>query len=285
MISVRQVHPHIGAEIEGVDLSRSLDGATFAAVRDAFNQHSVLVFRNQQLTDAEQVAFSERFGELEKTSFAVGADDRFVYKLSKIDDAGDVLVEGSEKRNFLIINRRWHSDSSFRPIPAMASILSGREIPAQDAGDTNFASMRVGYETLPESRRAAIEGLVAYHHFAYSVGLFDNTGVTEEELAALPPVPHPVIRSHPGTGKLSLYVSGHIERIEGMAVEEGRKLAEELVEWCTRPGFVYQHEWRQHDLVMWDNRCALHCVTDIPTHGRRIMHRTTVAGDGPVELA
>ena len=280
MISVRQVHPHIGAEIEGVDLSRSLDGATFAAVRDAFNQHSVLVFRNQQLTDAEQVAFSERFGELEKTSFAVGADDRFVYKLSKIDDAGDVLVEGSEKRNFLIINRRWHSDSSFRPIPAMASILSGREIPAQDAGDTNFASMRVGYETLPESRRAAIEGLVAYHHFAYSVGLFDNTGVTEEELAALPPVPHPVIRSHPGTGKLSLYVSGHIERIEGMPWKRAANWPKSWSSGVRGPDLSTSTNGGNTIWSCGITAAALHCVTDIPTHGRRIMHRTTVAGDG-----
>ena len=279
------MHPHIGAEIEGVDLSKSLDNATFTSILDAFNQHSVLVFRNQQLTDAEQVAFSERFGELEKTSFVIGADNPFVYKLSNIDDAGNVLVEGSEKRNFLLVNRRWHTDSSFRPIPAMASILSGREIPAYDAGDTGFASLRIGYETLPELRRAAIAGLVAYHHFAYSVGLFGKTGVTEEELAVLPPVPHPLVRTHPGTGKPSLYVSGHIERIEGLAVEEGRGLAEDLVAWCTRPEYVYQHAWRQHDLVMWDNRCAMHRVTHIPTHERRIMHRTTVAGEGPVELA
>lgn len=283
MITVRQVHPHIGAEIEGLDLSRPLDDASCATILDAFNQHSVLIFRDQELTDAEQVAFSERFGELEKTSFGIGADNPFVYQLSNIDDAGNLLVEGDEKRNFLLVNGRWHTDSSFRSVPAMASILSGREIPAQDAGDTGFASMRVGYETLSQSRRAAIADLVACHHYAYSVGLFGDTGVTEEELAALPPVRHPVIRTHPGTGTPNLYVSGHIERIETMAVEEGRRLAEELIEWCTRPEFVYQHEWRQHDLVMWDNRCALHCVTHIPTHARRIMHRTTVAGEGPVE--
>ncbi len=284
VITVRQVHPHIGAQIEGVDLSQPLDDATFATVLDAFNQHSVLVFRNQRLSDAEQVAFSERFGELEKTSFSIGADNPFVYKLSNIDDAGNVLKDGSEKRNFLLVNGRWHTDSSFRSVPAMASILSGREIPARDAGDTCFASMRVGYETLPESRRAEIEGSVGYHHYAYSVGLFGRTGVTEEELAALPPVPHPLVRTHPGTGKTSLYVSGHIVRVEGLDGGAGRRLAEDLVEWCTRPAYVYRHEWHQHDLIMWDNRCALHRVTHIPAHARRIMHRTTVAGEGPVEL-
>ena len=280
---IRQLHRHIGAEIEGVDVSRPIDDATFDAILDAFNRYSVLVFRNQRLNDAEQVTFSERFGALEKTSFAVGADNPYVYKLSNIDDAGKLVKEGSDKRNFLLVNGRWHTDSSFRPIPAMASILSGREIPEHESGDTCFASMRVGYETLPESRRAEITGLVAYHHYGYSVGLFGNTGVTSEELAALPPVPHPMIRTHPGTGILSLYVSGHIEWIEGMAAEEGRRLAEDLIAWCTRPEYVYQHQWRQHDLIMWDNRCALHRVTHVPTTERRIAHRTTVAGEGPVE--
>lgn len=283
MITVCPVHAHIGAEIKGIDLTQPLDEQAFSVVLDAFNKHSVLVFRNQPLDDLEQVEFSQRFGTLEKTSFGTAAGSEFIYKLSNIDDKGKILKEGSTKRNFLLVNGRWHTDSSFRKTPAMASILSGREVPEGEPGDTGFASMRVGYETLPESRRKELAQMVAYHHYAYSVGLFGRTGVTDQELAALPPVSHPLVRIHPGTGKPSLYVSGHIERIEGMPTEAGRRLAEELLEWCTRSGYVYRHVWQQHDLVVWDNRCALHRVTHIPKTERRIMHRTTVAGEGPVE--
>ena len=283
MITVCPVHPHIGAEIKGISLSRPLDEEEFSVILNAFNKYSVLVFRNQPLDDLEQVAFSKRFGALEKTSFQNAAGSEFVYKLSNIDDKDEVLKEGSEKRNFLLVNGRWHTDSSFRKIPAMASILSGREVPEREPGDTAFASMRVGYDTLPESRRNELAQMVAYHHYAYSVGLFGRTGVTERELAALPPISHPLVRIHPGTGKPGLYVSGHIERIEGMTTEASRELAEELIDWCTRGGYVYRHIWKQHDLVMWDNRCALHCVMHIPKTERRIMHRTTVAGEGPIE--
>ena len=142
--------------------------------------------------------------------------------------------------------------------------------------------MRVGYETLPDEKKEALEGLVAVHDYAYSLGLFGKGLIPRSEMESVPPVRHPLVRIHPPTGLRSLFVSGHVERIEGMPVEEGRALVAELIEWCTRPEYVYRHRWRQYDLVMWDNRCALHRATVIPTTEPRLMHRATIAGEGPV---
>ncbi|MEM7542453.1 MAG: TauD/TfdA family dioxygenase [Pseudomonadota bacterium] len=281
-MQVTPLHPHIGAEITDIDLARELDEDTFAGILAAFNRYSVLAFPDQPIDDDQQVRFSARFGKLEKTSFAVGANNPYIYQLSNIDDAGKVLPPDSSKRNFLLVNARWHTDSSFREIPALASILSARLIPAKEGGNTEFASMRVGYQTLPQDRRDQLKGLIGIHHYAYSVGLFGETGVTQKELDALPPASHPLVRTHPGSGEPSLYVSGHIRMIEGLPEKEGRELAEELVSWCTREEFVYRHVWRPNEIVMWDNRCALHRVAHVPLTERRIMHRTTVAGDGPV---
>ena len=281
-ITVSRLHPHIGAEITGVDLRQPLDETGFDIIREAWNRHSVLVLRDQRIDDEQQVEFARRFGALEGTTFTVAADNPYIYKLSNVDDAGNVLPTGSRKRLFLDVNARWHTDSSFRPIPAMGSILSGRKVPEKEHGDTAFASMRVGYETLPEEKKRALEGLVAVHDYAYSVSLFDDGLIPQNEIDSVPPVRHPLVRTHPPTGLESLFVSGHIERIEGMPVEEGRALVAELIEWCTRPEYVYRHRWSQYDLVMWDNRCTLHRATAIPTTEPRLMHRATIAGEGPV---
>ena len=280
-LEIRKVHPHIGAEVSGVDLATPLPDDVFAQIRDAFHEHSVLVFRGQSITDEQQVAFSARFGELERTSFAIAADNPHIYELSNIDGDGNVLAPDSEKHTFLRVNSRWHTDSSYRAIPAMASALSAREIPATEPGDTEFASMRIGWETLPEDKRAAIEGLTALHSYAYTLSHFGEHGVKKNELDELPSAEHPIVRSDHPSGRKTLFVSGHMECVVGMAPEAGRALKHELFDWCTRPGYVYRHQWRRYDLVLWDNRCALHRATNIPTRERRLMHRTTVAGVGP----
>ena len=281
-ITVSKLHPHIGAEITGVDLRHPLDEMSFEIIREAWNQHSVLVLRDQRIDDERQVEFASRFGALEETTFTVAADNPYIYKLSNVDDEGNVLPVGSKKRLFLDVNARWHTDSSFRPIPAMGSILSARKVPAREHGDTAFASMRVGWEALSDERKRALEGLVAVHDYSYSVGLFGDKLIPKSEMDSVPPVRHPLVRTHPPTGLRSLFVSGHIERIEGMPVEEGRALVAYLIEWCTRPEYVYRHRWRQYDLVMWDNRCALHRATVISATEPRLMHRATIAGEGPV---
>ncbi|MFT4564420.1 MAG: alpha-ketoglutarate-dependent 2,4-dichlorophenoxyacetate dioxygenase, partial [Gammaproteobacteria bacterium] len=238
---------------------------------------------DQAIDDDQQVAFSQRFHELEKISFSVAAQNPYVYELSNVDERGIILKAHAKKRTFLNVNARWHTDSSFKPIPAMASILSGREIPTHERADTDFASMRVGYEELPVERRDALRGLKAVHNYAYSLKRTGDGNVPQTELDALPPSTHPILRIHPGSGKPSLFVSGHIESIQGMPTEVGRQLAEELIDWCTRPAFVYSHEWMTNDLVMWDNRCTLHRATVVPENEIRRAHRTTVMGEGAVE--
>lgn len=281
-LEIRKVHPHIGAEVSGVDLKVPLDDDVFARIRDAFNEHSVLVFRDQDINDQQQAEFSARFGELERTSFAVASDNPYIYKMSNVDAHGNVLPPDNEKRTFLVVNQRWHTDSSYRAIPATASALSAREVPGSEPGDTEYASMRVGWETLPQAKRAAIEGLTAVHSYAYTLGHFDNHGVKQSEMDGLPPAEHPLVRTDHPSGKKNLFVSGHIESVVGMDAHAGRALKRELLDWCTLPERIYRHQWRRHDLVIWDNRCALHRATNIPVRERRIMHRTTVAGVGPV---
>jgi alpha-ketoglutarate-dependent 2,4-dichlorophenoxyacetate dioxygenase len=281
-LQVRKLHPHVGAEVCGVDLRQPLRDEVFEAIQDAFHQHSILVFRDQDISDDQQVAFSERFGELERTTFKIAADNPFVYQLSNIDEQGAVLPENDTKRTFLEVNGRWHTDSSFRETPALASALSGRAVPLKEGGDTEFASMRVGYQTLPAAKRAALDGLRARHSYAYTLSLFGlKHGVKSDELQAVPPAEHPLVRSDHPSGEKNLYVSGHINCILGMDEDDGLKLKQELIDWCTRAEFVYRHQWRQYDLVMWDNRCALHRATNIPATEPRLMHRTTVAGVGP----
>jgi alpha-ketoglutarate-dependent taurine dioxygenase len=280
-LEIRPLHPLFGAEIIGLDLREPLDDETFAKVLDTFNSYSVVLFRRQDISDDQHVAFSRRFGELEKTSFAIAAPNPYIYRLANVDDQGNVLAMDAVKRTFLEVNARWHTDSSFRAIPAMASILSGKEVP-EGGGETCFASMRVAYKAMPEGRKQSLEGMRAIHSYAYSVGLFGEVGVTQEEKDAVPPVEHPIVRTHAPTGDKSLYVSGHIESIVGMPVEEGRLLAKELIDWCTRPEYIYTHRWQQNDLIMWDNRCVLHRATSVPSMHKRIMHRTTIAGEGPV---
>lgn len=282
-IAIKKLHPAIGAEISGVDLRHPITTSVFEQIRAAFNDHSVLVFRNQPIDDQQQVAFSERFNPLEKISFAIGATNPYVYHISNIDNRGKLLSLDAKKRVFLKVNERWHTDSSFKPNPAMASVLSGREIPQTERADTEFASMRIGFETLSPARRDQLRGLVGIHHYAYSLAKLGDGNVPQAELDALPPCAHPIVRVHPETHAPSLFVSGHIESIEGMSNELGRALAEELVEWCTRKEFVYSHEWAQDDVVMWDNRCALHRAAVVPEREIRRAHRTTITGDGAVE--
>jgi alpha-ketoglutarate-dependent 2,4-dichlorophenoxyacetate dioxygenase len=233
-LELKPLHPLFGAEVVGLNLQEPLDDQTFDQLMSAFNKHSVLLFRGQHITDDQHVAFSRRFGELEKTGFAIAAPNPYIYRLANVDDDGNVLAPDAVKRTFLEVNARWHTDSSFRAIPAMGSILYAKQVP-EGEGDTGFASMRVAYEAMPENRKRALEGIHAIHSYAYSVSLFGDVGVTQEEKDAVPPVEHPIVRTHPPTGKRSLYVSGHIESIVGMPVEEGRLLVKEMIDWCTRP--------------------------------------------------
>ena len=280
------VHSCVGARVEGVDLARPLDGASFWRIFDAFQEYSVLVFPDQRLTDEQQMAFSRRFGPLEATIKSIGQERRLhenLVDLSNLDPQDDGKLMGWTDRRMLYQsgNQLWHTDSSFKPVPAMASLLSGREVPPI-GGETEFVSMRHAYATLPEETKRRLEGKVTVHSILYSrstiaEGLFDA-----EHERDLPPVRQALVRANPANGRRAIYIGSHAWYVEGMAYDESRRLLDDLLAHTTRRERVYQHRWRQWDLVMWDNRCMLHRGRpwDAAVH-RRVMRRTTVAGEGP----
>jgi alpha-ketoglutarate-dependent 2,4-dichlorophenoxyacetate dioxygenase len=283
-ILVTPVQGDFVARLTGLDLSRPLDEGDFGQVRDAFHRYAVVVFPEKPLTDEQQIAFSERFGPLEvslRKDRPRRIDNPRISDISNVDEKDRVFDPDDERAIYNAGNRLWHSDSSFKRVPAMASLLSGREVPPE-GGETEYADLRGAWDALPADRQRGLESLVAEHSFVYSRGLIGYDQFTDAERAAVPPVPQAVVRTHPATGRKSLYLGSHASHILGRPVEEGRALLRELLEFATQPQFVYRHVWRQHDLVMWDNRCALHRGRPWDERRyRRVMHRTTVAGAGP----
>jgi len=279
-VVVKRLTRHFAAEVSGVDLSAGVSDADFGAIQNAFDEHSILVFRDQNISDAEQVAFSERFGPLETTvnSNPAGAGT-VVTILSNLDEAGDVIPPEDRRMVFNTGNQMWHTDSSFKEVPATGSLLSGRQVPPE-GGETEFASMRAGYDALPDERKEALEGLVCVHDFAYSRGLIDPNLLQERDKQEVPPVRQALVRANPATGRRNLFVGAHASYVLEMELDEGRALIRDLNQHVTQDEFVYRHQWRQFDLVMWDNRCALHRGRPWDPIYPRVMHRTTVAGIG-----
>jgi len=282
-ITVRQLTPVFGAEITNVDLTRPMDNATFAEVENAFETYSVLVFPKQNLNDESQIAFSSRFGALETTQGHIA--NNFTVKqvsvISNLDPNGKLMAADDPRLIFRLGQRNWHSDSSFKKVPAKASLLHARLLPP-DGGQTQFASLRAAYDALPEARKHEIDNLAAIHHYAYSRR---NTGIqltNEAEDRRFPPVAQAMVRTNPVNGRKALYIGSHASHIRDMPEDESRVLLAELLEFATSAAFTYMHHWQAGDLVMYDNRAALHrarpyAITEHP----RILHRTTVAGEGP----
>ena len=283
-ILVASDHGDFVARVSGLDLSKPLDDGDFGQVRDAFHRYAVLVFPEQRISDDQQIAFSERFGPLE-VSIRKDRPRRIanprVSDISNVDERDRVFDPDDERAIYNSGNRLWHSDSSFKRVPAMASLLSGREVPPE-GGETEYADLRAAWDALPAERKRGLDALVAEHSFVYSRGLIGYDQFTEAERAEVPPVTQAVVRMHPATGRKSLYLGSHASHIIGRPLEEGRALLKDLLEFATQPQFVYRHVWKHHDLVMWDNRCVLHRGRPwAEQRHRRVMHRTTVAGDGP----
>jgi len=280
---ITAVHPCLGAEVAGVDLAHPLADDAFARIAAAFDEHSVLVFRGQHLTDEQQMAFSVRFGPLETTVRTMGNEDRLgahIVDLSNTDQHGRPMPWTDRRMLYHSGNQLWHSDSSFKPVPAHSSALSARVIPPE-GGETEFASMRVAYEALPDDLRRQVDGKVVVHSFGFSRSLIDP-GIGTEVGREYPPVRHALVRANPANGRKAVYVGSHAWFVEGMSIDDSRILIARLLETTTRPDRVYRHTWRVGDLVMWDNRCILHRGRpwDSARHPR-VMHRTTVAGTGP----
>jgi len=283
-ITVTPLHPHIGAEIRGVDLGRPVPLDVFATIDAAFNRHAVLVFPRQPLGDEQQIAFSRLFGPLETSPEYAGSKKsrlphREIADISNLDPDGRVMSAEDKRLLFNRGNQLWHTDSSFKYVPARCSLLSAREIPPA-GGETEFADLRAAYDALPEERRRALEGLVAEHSIFRSRALIGFTEFNEDIRRELPPVPQLVVRRHASSGRKTLYLASHASHIIGWPLEDGRRLIEELIAFATQPQFVYQHRWRVGDLVIWDDRCTMHRGRRYDdTKYRRDMHRTTVSDE------
>jgi alpha-ketoglutarate-dependent taurine dioxygenase len=288
-ISVKPRHPALGAEIDGIDMHRPMDEATFKAVHDAWMKHLVLVFPDQQVTDQEHVEFTRHFGEPEifhQTSLNLRSDRvKEIFLVSNVDESGRLMKPSEPSQKQLSSARQWHTDSSYRPMPSMGSLLHGIEI-SRTGGITQFINMYMVYDDLPESLRRQVEGRRARHDFAMLSRLTGAPEPTGKEREAMPPVWHPMVRRHPVTGRKSLYISSiYNDAIEGIDDGASRRLIEELSEFAAQPKYMYRHVWEPHDVLMWDNRCTVHAVTPHDPNERRVMHRTTIVGRDPVVAA
>jgi alpha-ketoglutarate-dependent 2,4-dichlorophenoxyacetate dioxygenase len=285
-VSIRQIHPVFVGEVSGIDVAAPLSPEEVAAVEAGMDRHAVLVFRDQRITDEQQMAFSRHFGALEdaRGGNITRPEDRRLQTgmndVSNLGRDGQPLDRASRQRLFNLGNMLWHSDSSFRAIPAKYSLLSARMVnPA--GGNTEFADMRAAYDALEAAAKAEIEDLVCEHSLMYSRGSLGLLDYSPEERAMFRPVRQRLVRTHPVTGRRSLYLSSHAGAIVGMPMAEARILLRDLTEHATQPGFVYVHRWRPWDLVMWDNRQVMHRVRRYDESQPRDMRRTTVAGDAP----
>jgi alpha-ketoglutarate-dependent 2,4-dichlorophenoxyacetate dioxygenase len=285
-VSIRQIHPVFVGEVSGIDVAAPLSPEEVAAVEAGMDRHAVLVFRDQRITDEQQMAFSRHFGALEdaRGGNITRPEDRRLQTgmndVSNLGRDGQPLDRASRQRLFNLGNMLWHSDSSFRAIPAKYSLLSARMVnPA--GGNTEFADMRAAYDALEAAAKAEIEDLVCEHSLMYSRGSLGLLDYSPEERAMFRPVRQRLVRTHPVTGRRSLYLSSHAGAIVGMPMAEARILLRDLTEHATQPGFVHVHRWRPWDLVMWDNRQVMHRVRRYDESQPRDMRRTTVAGDAP----
>jgi alpha-ketoglutarate-dependent 2,4-dichlorophenoxyacetate dioxygenase len=281
-ISVYPVTEDFAAEIGDLDLARPLDPADLAAAKAAFATYAVLIFPDQQLTQEQHLAFAALFGPLEMTIALHRKDAPLRVRkefadVSNLNHKDRVWRQDSRTRQFQLANRLWHTDSSFKRLPALASLLYARAIPPA-GGHTEFADERAAYDALPEAMRRRLVGLVAEHSIFNSRGRLGFTNFSEEERQGLPPVPQVLVRVIPESGRKSLYLASHAGRIFGMPDAEGRALIDELIEHATRRQFVYTHRWRAHDLVMWDDRCTMHRGTAFDDlRFRRDVQRATVS--------
>jgi alpha-ketoglutarate-dependent 2,4-dichlorophenoxyacetate dioxygenase len=267
----------LGARVTGVTLAQ-LDDATFKQIEDAWHIHGVLIFPEQFLSDEEQVAFSRRFGGLEKLISKTAADPN-IGVLSNVRPNGQLIEPEGSYALFLLGNTFWHTDSSFKRVPSKASLLSARQV-SSEGGETEWADMRAAYDALDDATKVDLQEASAVHSYRYSQGLVGGVDVlSEEEWKALPPVKHPIIRTHPATGRKNLYLGRHASHISGRDVEESRALLNRLTDEASKPPRIFKHTWSEGDIVIWDNRCVLHRGRTWPADQARTMARTTVAGD------
>jgi alpha-ketoglutarate-dependent 2,4-dichlorophenoxyacetate dioxygenase len=281
-LSVRQLHPLFVGEVSGVDVGRPIDAATLAALNAAIDRHAVLIFRDQDLDDERQMAFARNFGELElPRSGAAKVKRRLrpeIADISNLDEESRVRGRDDPRRFDQLGNRLWHTDGSFRRVPAALSMLYAHRVPGPSPrgnGETEFADMRAAYDALSDQQKADIADLVALHDIAWSRGQLGFNELLFGEKQVLPPVPQRLVRNHPGSKRKVLYVAAHASEIVGWPVPEGRLLLRELIEHATQREFVYRHDWREGDLVIWDNRATMHRGRNFDESRVRDLRRVT----------
>lgn len=285
-LSIRPIdpvsRPFFGGVASGIDITQPLTRDQAAEIEKGMDQFGVMVFHDQRLTDETQMAFSRNFGELElaTNNLRDSKEQRLgqhINDISNLDANNNVLARDNRRRLFSLGTRLWHSDSSFKVVPAKYSLLSARIIPSK-GGNTEFADMRAAYDALDEETKAECEGLVCEHSQLFSRAQIGFGDFTEEERQKFAPVQQRLIRRHPSTGRKSLYLASHAGTIVGWPVPEARAFLRDLIEHATQRKFVYSHEWKQFDLVVWDNQATMHRARPFDASEPRDMHRTTVAG-------
>jgi alpha-ketoglutarate-dependent 2,4-dichlorophenoxyacetate dioxygenase len=281
-ITVCPVTANFAAEIGDVDLSRPLDSEDVASIKQAFWDYSVLIFPGQELSEEQHLDFARHFGPLETSIAALNPDAKLrlsnkLADVSNLDSQNEIWGEKSRVRMLQLANRLWHTDSSFKYLPARASLLYALAIPPV-GGHTEFADLRAAYDALSGDLKHRLDGLVAEHALAFSRTRIGFSDFTEAERNKLPPVPQVMARTLPENGRKSLYIASHAGRIVGMPEAEGRALIEQLIAHATQRQFVYTHRWRLHDLVMWDDRCTMHRGTEFDDlRWTRDVRRATVS--------
>ena len=286
-LKIQALHPALGAEVVGLDLAETMDDETFQAIRDAWMKHLVLAFPNQTLSEEQQITFSQRFGALEEhhQDIIKSRSSPQIFRVSNVNDEGNIMSSDHPSIAQISLAQRWHTDSSYRAVPSLGSILHGIEV-TKEGGETCFSNMYMVYDALDPATKRRITGCRARHDFGHLTKLAAVKPLTELERQAMPPVWQPMVRKHPWTGRPSLFISPiYNDAIEGLNDDEAAEFLTELTEFAGREEFVYRHRWTQGDVVMWDNRCTMHRVTPYDLSLRRVMHRNTVVGDGPVMAA
>ena len=285
-LTIHQVGPCFAGEVDGIDLTSPLSSEDAAAVHAGMDEYAVLVFRGQNLNDDQQMSLTLALGAIEQStnnSLRAKSDIRLpeaFADVSNLDKNQHPFARDDRRRLFAIGNRLWHSDSSFKPTPAKYSILNAHSTPSK-GGNTEFADMRAAYDALDNEMKAEVADLICEHSQVFSRQQLGFTDFTYEERERFAPVRQTLVRVHPTTGRVSLYLASHAGAIVGWPMPEARSFLRDLVEHATQREFVHKHEWRVGDLVIWDNRQTMHRARPFPAEEARDMRRTTIVGDGP----
>jgi alpha-ketoglutarate-dependent 2,4-dichlorophenoxyacetate dioxygenase len=279
-IEAMPLSPPFGAEIRGADLRRPVPPALLAEIAAALDRYAVLVFKDQHLDDAAMLAFSRLLGPVEALPYYSGEAGKArseIGDISNLDSEGGVQSPDDPRQQFLAANLLWHTDGSYKTVPVKYTLLSAREVPPA-GGETEFADLRAAYDALPETRRLALEGLIAEHDLFHSRAQAGFAGFTDQVRRTLPPVRQVLVRRLLRSGRKTLYLASHAKGIVGWSDDAGRKLLAELMAFATEPRFVYRHRWTVGDLVLWDDRCTMHRLRPFDSlRHRRRLRRTTVA--------